>query len=98
MKRTAPRATLVAAALTAGAGMAGAQSGCGTSYAIEPGDTLYQVSQRCDVGLTRIMTLNPNINARDLSVGQSIRLTRGTRADGQTGTNYRDGTRRGAET
>ena len=98
MKRTAPRATLVAAALTAGAGMAGAQSGCGTSYAIEPGDTLYQVSQRCDVGLTRIMTLNPNINARDLTVGQSIRLTRGTRADGQTGTNYRDGTRRGAET
>jgi len=96
MKRTAPRATLVAAALTAGAGMASAQSACGTSYAIEPGDTLYQVSQRCDVGLTRIMTLNPNINARDLSVGQSIRLTGRTSAGGET--SYSDGTRRSAET
>ncbi|KZY29916.1 hypothetical protein A3731_25745 [Roseovarius sp. HI0049] len=98
MKRITPRATLAAAALTAGAGMANAQSACGTSYAIEPGDTLYQVSQRCDVGLTRIMELNPNIDARDLSVGQSVRLARGTRADGETGTDYRNGTRRGAET
>ncbi|MEQ8895568.1 MAG: DUF5818 domain-containing protein [Roseovarius sp.] len=98
MKRFTTRATLAAAALTAGTGMATAQSACGTSYAIEPGDTLYQVSQRCDVGLTRIMELNPNLDARDLSVGQSVRLTRGTRADGETGTDYRNGTRRGAET
>ncbi|MEQ8294163.1 MAG: DUF5818 domain-containing protein [Roseovarius sp.] len=98
MKRTAPRAAVIAAALTAGAGMANAQSACGTSYAIEPGDTLYQVSQRCDVGLTRIMELNPNINARDLSVGQSVRLTVGTRAGGETETDYGNGTRRGAET
>lgn len=98
MKRITPRATLAAVALTAGAGMASAQGACGTSYAIEPGDTLYKVSQRCNVGLTRIMELNPNVNARDLSVGQSIRLARGTRADGETGTDYRNGTRRGAET
>ncbi|MEQ9676202.1 MAG: LysM peptidoglycan-binding domain-containing protein [Roseovarius indicus] len=98
MKRITPRATLAAVALTAGAGMASAQGACGTSYAIEPGDTLYKVSQRCNVGLTRIMELNPNVNARDLSVGQSIRLARGTRADGETGTDYRNGTRRGSET
>lgn len=98
MKRIPTRTALAAAALSASAGMASAQSACGPSYAIAPGDTLYQVSQRCNVGLTRIMELNPNIDARDLSVGQTVRLTRGTRTDGQTGTDYRNGTRRGAET
>ena len=96
MKPTTTRAAIIAAALTAGAGMANAQGACGTSYAIEPGDTLYQVSQRCDVGLTRIMELNPKIDARDLSVGQSVRLTGRASAGGET--SYSDGTRRGAET
>ena len=69
MTATALRMTLSAAALTAGAGIAQAQSACGASYDIRPGDTLYAVSQRCEVGLTRIMSLNADVNPRSLEVG-----------------------------
>ncbi|MEY8841146.1 DUF5818 domain-containing protein [Cribrihabitans sp. XS_ASV171] len=89
MSRPLLRLTLSAATLAAGAGAVGAQTSCGPSYEIRPGDTLYRVSQRCEVGLTRIMSLNPNVDPRSLSVGQEIRLTAGSSGTGDAGS---DGT------
>ncbi|MDF1729369.1 MAG: LysM peptidoglycan-binding domain-containing protein [Sulfitobacter sp.] len=57
------------------ASSADAQSRCGDSYRITPGDTLYQVSQSCRVTLNRIMDLNPGVDPRDLSVGEVLTLT-----------------------
>ncbi len=57
------------------AASAHAQSRCGETYRIEPGDTLYQVSQSCRVPLGRIMSLNPGLDARDLSVGEVLTLS-----------------------
>ncbi|WP_375174368.1 DUF5818 domain-containing protein [Pseudooceanicola sp.] len=69
-------ATLVATAGLATA--ASAQSRCGQSYTIEPGDTLYRVSQQCRVSLARIMDLNPSLgNPRDISVGTRLQLVAG---------------------
>ncbi len=91
MSRLLLRLTLSTVALSAAAGAGSAQTSCGTSYEIRPGDTLYRVSQRCEVGLTRIMSLNPNIDPRSLSVGQDIRLTAGGSGTG-TGDTGSDGT------
>ncbi|MWD29939.1 LysM peptidoglycan-binding domain-containing protein [Aquicoccus sp. SCR17] len=61
-----------------GAGAAQAQSQCGASYRIQPGDTLYQVSQQCRVALSRIMQLNPSLgNPRDIEVGTRLSLVAG---------------------
>jgi len=90
MTATALRMTLSAAALTAGAGIAQAQSACGASYDIRPGDTLYAVSQRCEVGLTRIMSLNADVNPRSLEVGQEIRLVAQAETAPETDTPGRD--------
>ncbi|MEQ9258108.1 MAG: DUF5818 domain-containing protein [Roseovarius sp.] len=76
MPKALTHLTLAAAALTAGTSLASAQTACGATYQIQPGDTLYRVSQRCDVGLTRIMNLNPGLDARDLAIGQEVRLAR----------------------
>lgn len=70
-----------AAALLAGTAGASAQTACGASYTIAPGDTLYQVAQQCRVGLTRIMELNPGIEPRDLPQGTEIRLVSGDTDD-----------------
>ena len=52
-----------------------AQSRCGASYEMQPGDTLYRVSQSCRVSLSRILDLNPSIgNPRDIEVGTNLRL------------------------
>ncbi len=63
-----------ATALCLAAGSAASQSACGASYEIQPGETLYDISQKCRVGLTRIMELNPGVDARDIAVGAEIRL------------------------
>ncbi|MEQ8405226.1 MAG: DUF5818 domain-containing protein [Oceanicaulis sp.] len=51
-----------------------AQSQCGARYAIEYGDTLYQIAQQCRVSMDRIMRLNPELNPRALDVGQVLEL------------------------
>ncbi|EAQ03760.1 gamma-D-glutamyl-L-diamino acid endopeptidase I [Pseudooceanicola batsensis HTCC2597] len=82
---------LGAAALIATAGLAtvaSAQSRCGQSYTIQPGDTLYRVSQQCRVSLARIMDLNPSLgDPRDISVGTRLQLVSGA---GQNGAPPRD--------
>ena len=41
-------------------------------YTIQPGDTLYNISQRLEVSLERILAANPRINPYYLRVGQII--------------------------
>jgi LysM repeat protein len=64
----------LAAAIALGAGSANAQSRCGAGYTIEPGDTLYSISQRCRVSLSLIYDLNPQVDTRSLQVGARLRL------------------------
>lgn len=69
--------TLTSAAATAGLALtasADAQSRCGDAYRLQPGDTLYRVSQSCRVPLSLIMDLNPGLDPRDLPVGEAITL------------------------
>ncbi|MEQ8255644.1 MAG: LysM peptidoglycan-binding domain-containing protein [Roseovarius confluentis] len=69
--------TLTSAAATAGLALtasADAQSRCGDAYRLQPGDTLYRVSQSCRVPLSLIMDINPGLDPRDLPVGESITL------------------------
>ncbi|WP_164516281.1 LysM peptidoglycan-binding domain-containing protein [Minwuia thermotolerans] len=72
------RPFLFLASLGAGAMLAGAATAhsgqCGGSYEIQSGDTLYEVTQKCRIGLSRVMELNPAIDPRALSIGQSVRL------------------------
>lgn len=78
MKRQTMRILTVSGLVLMGmGGTANAQGVCGESYDIRPGDTLFEVSQRCRVGLTRIYDLNPRVDPRNLQIGQEIRLTGG---------------------
>ncbi|MHA3976628.1 LysM peptidoglycan-binding domain-containing protein [Halovulum sp. GXIMD14794] len=78
MKRQTTRILTISGLALMGIGSAAtAQSVCGESYTIRPGDTLFEVSQRCRVGLTTIYDLNPKIDPRSLDVGQEIELTGG---------------------
>lgn len=71
-------------------GPAAAQSRCGASYSIQPGDTLYRVAQSCRVSLSRIMDLNPGLDPRDLSVGTRLQLVAGGSGDGADSAPPRD--------
>ncbi|MGJ3230425.1 MAG: DUF5818 domain-containing protein [Oceanicaulis sp.] len=53
---------------------ANAQTQCGARYAIEYGDTLYQIAQQCRVSMDAIVRLNPELDPRALEVGQVIAL------------------------
>ncbi|WP_233417089.1 LysM peptidoglycan-binding domain-containing protein [Halovulum marinum] len=89
MKRETMRILTISGLAALGmSGTAAAQSACGDSYTIRPGDTLYEVSQRCRVGLTRIYQLNSGIEARNLAIGQEIRLT-GNAGGGRQPDRYR---------
>ncbi|MDK2821577.1 MAG: hypothetical protein PWP31_1542 [Clostridia bacterium] len=44
----------------------------GTLYTIQPGDTLYALSQRFGVSLDRLLAANPGIEPENLKVGQGI--------------------------
>lgn len=78
LQRTAGLGAVSLAAALALTGPAAAQSRCGASYSIQPGDTLYRVAQQCRVSLSRIMDLNPGLNPRDLSVGTRLQLVAGS--------------------
>lgn len=62
-----------------------AQSRCGATYEIAPGDTLYQVTQQCRVSLSRIYELNDIGNPRDIAVGTVLRLETGDQASADYG-------------
>lgn len=64
-----------AAALALTAGAAQAQSRCGASYTVGPGDTFYDIGQQCGVSLSLIADLNPDTDPRDLRVGDELRLS-----------------------
>lgn len=66
--------SLLALGICAFAAPATAQSRCGATYEIQPGDTLYQVTQQCRVSLSRIYDLNEIGNPRDIAVGTELRL------------------------
>ncbi|CAB1241184.1 Gamma-D-glutamyl-L-diamino acid endopeptidase 1 [Clostridiaceae bacterium BL-3] len=46
-------------------------------YTIQPGDTLYNISQRLEVSLERILAANPGINPYYLRVGQRLCIPSG---------------------
>jgi len=46
----------------------------GTTYEIQPGDTLSKLARRYGVPLTVLMEANPNVNAKHLRVGQKITI------------------------
>ncbi|XBQ15704.1 MAG: DUF5818 domain-containing protein [Oceanicaulis sp.] len=82
------------AALCTFAAPASAQSSCGSRYAVEYGDTLYQIAQQCRTSLNQIMDLNPRLDPRALNVGEVIRLEPRADRDAepdprQTGGQYR---------
>ncbi|WP_169795923.1 DUF5818 domain-containing protein [Pseudoponticoccus marisrubri] len=69
------RAAALSALALGAATPAAAQSRCGDSYTMQPGDTLYQVSQSCRVAMSRIMALNPDLDSpRDIAIGTRLQL------------------------
>ena len=79
--RTTAAATTLAGTLAATG--VGADTRCGVSYTIEPGDTLYSVAQQCRVALATIMDFNPNLDVDAIPVGARIRLAEGPGSDGE---------------
>lgn len=82
MLRTTAAATTLAGALAASG--AAADTRCGVSYTIQPGDTLYSVAQQCRVALATIMDFNPNLDVDAIPVGARIQLAEGPGSDGET--------------
>lgn len=77
-------ASLLVLGLSAYAAPGQAQSRCGPTYEIAPGDTLYQVTQQCRVSLSRIYELNNIGNPRDIEVGTVLRLEAQSGGNGGT--------------
>lgn len=62
-----------------------AQSPCGEKTAVERGDTLSRIAERCDVTERALMALNPRIGgSRDLRVGMEIAVRGGSSTSGDT--------------
>ncbi|MDN2567710.1 LysM peptidoglycan-binding domain-containing protein [Aquibium sp. A9E412] len=83
MKKTAISVLAVSAGLLMG-GSALAQTRCGASYTVEPGDTLYGIAQQCRVTMSRIMRLNPGLEPRDMAVGSALQLAARDAAPGDS--------------
>jgi membrane-bound lytic murein transglycosylase D len=49
-------------------------TGAGTYHAVRNGDTLWDIAKRYGVSVGTLTYLNPGLNARDLKVGQAIRV------------------------
>ncbi|MDF0602982.1 LysM peptidoglycan-binding domain-containing protein [Psychromarinibacter sp. C21-152] len=79
--RRLPLITAAAATLALTAGAAQAQTRCGATYTVSPGDTFYDIGQRCGVSLSLIAELNPDTDPRDLRVGEELRLSSRARND-----------------
>ncbi len=77
----------VAMAALGSASGASADSPCGAGYTMQPGDTLYQVTQQCRVRLPALLRANPGIdNIDDIAVGTRIHMPdEGATGDGGRG-------------
>lgn len=49
-------------------------SGDGSYHTVRNGDTLWDIAQRYDISVGTLTRLNPGLNARDLKVGQAVRV------------------------
>lgn len=73
----ATAATAIAAVAMMGTA-AQAQSPCGPSYVMQPGDTLFRVTQQCGVSLQALLDANPAIeDINDIAVGTAIAIPGG---------------------
>ncbi|WP_071795193.1 lytic transglycosylase [Natronohydrobacter thiooxidans] len=54
---------------------ASAQSPCGPTTTVQPGDTYFAIAQRCDVSVGFIEQANPGVDASNLQVGQTLQLS-----------------------
>lgn len=63
----------VAALMLASTGPAHANL-CGIYEAVEPGDTLHNIAERCDASVEMLFAANPGIDARNLEIGSVIRV------------------------
>ena len=68
------RSLAVGALCLFAAGTVQAQGRCGESYEVRPGDTLHRIAQACRVPVSRIETLNPGVDPRNLQVGADLVL------------------------
>ena len=76
---------LLAATPVGGVSPVLAQSSCGTSVRVQPGDTLYRIAARCGVSASEILRANPNlIDANYIQLGMTLRLPRRVRPDEPT--------------
>jgi LysM repeat protein len=48
---------------------------CGPTTTVQPGDTYFQIAQRCDVSVDMLREANPGVDQNDLQVGQTLQLT-----------------------
>jgi hypothetical protein len=55
-------------------GAAGAPGVCGEVYIVEEGDTAFGIAEKCGLDPDDIAAANPDIDIRNLSIGQEIRL------------------------
>ncbi|WP_456272122.1 D-alanyl-D-alanine carboxypeptidase family protein [Bacillus sp. AK031] len=53
-------------------------SGSAGSYVVQPGDTLWEIARDHNVSLSKLKSLNPDINPRYLQVGETVQLPGGT--------------------
>lgn len=58
----------------AGGSSAGAQQACGLFEAVEPGDTLATISERCDVPVETLQAANPGVDAASPEVATTLSL------------------------
>ncbi|WEX08652.1 LysM peptidoglycan-binding domain-containing protein [Chelativorans sp. AA-79] len=60
-----------------------AQSPCADEYVMQPGDTLYQVTQQCQVRLSELVAANPQIDdVNNIAVGTRLNIPGATGGDG----------------
>lgn len=78
--------SLAALALTTSGAAAQSRSPCGEAAVVVSGDSLSEISARCDVGEGRILALNPSVEGSDdLIVGETVRIE-GPRTEREPGT------------
>ncbi|MFD2648244.1 LysM peptidoglycan-binding domain-containing protein [Devosia albogilva] len=52
-----------------------AESSCGTSVRVQPGDTLFRIAARCGVSISEILRANPNlVDPNYIKLGMTLRL------------------------
>jgi LysM repeat protein len=85
-RRFSTIAALCLAALLIAADGAVAQSPCPPTYVLQPGDTLFHITQRCRVKLADLIRANPEIeDLDDLAVGMELTIPNTAVDDGGSG-------------